>query len=270
MINLSKSSENELETVKDLQRLLKKARFNPGLIDGVFGPATHAAVISFQKSNGLIADGIVGPRTAFALGLVESEFINNVLPEFTTTRVSTMFPNTQVDNIKENLPFVLDSLVSCSLTEKPMVLMALSTIRAETESFLPISEYRSKFNTSPGGHPFDLYDYRSDLGNNRKGHGEKFKGRGFIQLTGRYNYEFFGKEIGVGSRLLRNPDLANEPNIAADLLSSFLKKKETAIKNALLLNNFAEARRLVNGGSHGLQRFIETYSVGDELVPDIS
>ena len=36
-----------------------------------------------------------------------------------------------------------------------MVLMALATIRAETESFEPISEGKSKFNTSPGGRPFD-------------------------------------------------------------------------------------------------------------------
>lgn len=70
-----------------------------------------------------------------------------------------------------------------------MVLMALSTIRAETEGFEPINEGLSKYNTSPGGHPFDLYDYRSDISNKRKDHGAKYKGRGLIQLTGRFNYE---------------------------------------------------------------------------------
>jgi peptidoglycan hydrolase-like protein with peptidoglycan-binding domain len=44
--------------VKRLQRRLKRRNFNPGLVDGDFGPATRAAVIAFQKSEGLLADGI--------------------------------------------------------------------------------------------------------------------------------------------------------------------------------------------------------------------
>lgn len=265
---LSINRENEPDDVRNLQRNLAKRHFNPGVIDGDFGPATLAAVIAFQKSRGLLPDGIVGPRTAFALGLVESEVINSALPHFTPTAVSHMFPFTQVDNIKENLPHVLNSLVEQSLVDKPMVLMAMSTIRAETESFRPISEYKSKYNTSPGGHPFDLYDYRRDIGNTRKGHGEKYKGRGFVQLTGRYNYEFYGKKIGLGQKLLRKPELANDQFYAAELLAVFLKDKERLIKLALLHNNLAEARRLVNGGSHGLDRFVETFRIGDERIPD--
>jgi len=268
MNTLGLNRQNNRQDVIELQRSLAKHRFNPGLIDGDFGPATHAAVVAFQKSRGLLPDGIVGPRTAFALGLAESEVINSTLPHFTATNVSHMFPFTQVDNIKQNLPYVLDGLVDQSLIEKPMALMAMATIRAETESFQPISEYQSKYNTSPGGHPYDLYDHRSDLGNSRKGHGEKFKGRGYIQLTGRYNYERYGKKIGLGQKLLRQPDMANEKNTAAALLAVFLKDKESAIKLALLHNNLAEARRLVNGGSHGLDRFVETYKIGDTRIPD--
>lgn len=43
------------EAVKELQRLL--------LVDGIFGPATEAAVKKFQKAHGITADGIVGPYT---------------------------------------------------------------------------------------------------------------------------------------------------------------------------------------------------------------
>jgi len=268
MKTLSLNRQNDKDAVESLQRALKASRFNPGLIDGVFGPATQAAVIAFQQSRELIPDGIVGPRTAFALGLVDSQVINNTLPDFTPTVVSHMFPFTQVDNIRENLPFVLDGLVEQTLIEKPMVLMAMATIRAETEAFVPISEYKSKYNTSPGGHPFDLYDYRKDIGNSRKGHGEKYKGRGFIQLTGRYNYEVYGEKIGLGQKLLKKPELANDKQYAAQLLAVFLKDKESAIKMALLHNNLAQARRLVNGGSHGLERFIETYQIGYDRVPD--
>src|SRR2546423_13317782 len=50
-----------------LQKRLKDLGFDPGEPDGRFGPGTTAAVIAFQQSPGLSADGIVGPNTAAAL-----------------------------------------------------------------------------------------------------------------------------------------------------------------------------------------------------------
>ncbi len=54
-------------TVQELQQLLTAKGFNPGPIDGIFGPSTLSAVISFQRFNGLDPDGIVGPLTWKAL-----------------------------------------------------------------------------------------------------------------------------------------------------------------------------------------------------------
>jgi peptidoglycan hydrolase-like protein with peptidoglycan-binding domain len=53
--------------VVELQRLLAQAGFNPGGADGVFGTRTRAAVIAFQRSRGLLVDGVCGPRTLAAL-----------------------------------------------------------------------------------------------------------------------------------------------------------------------------------------------------------
>ncbi|WP_224366097.1 C40 family peptidase [Hyalangium versicolor] len=50
-------------SVRDLQNLLKSKGFNPGPVDGQFGPKTKAAVLSFQKAKGISVDGIVGPQT---------------------------------------------------------------------------------------------------------------------------------------------------------------------------------------------------------------
>src|SRR5580698_10134288 len=102
--------------------------------------------------------------------------------------VAQIFPATPLANIEANLPAVLAALAAANLADKSMLLMALATIRAETGCFLPLSEGQSRFNTSPGGHPFDLYDSRRDLGNQGPPDGESFKGRGFIQITGRANY----------------------------------------------------------------------------------
>lgn len=56
-------------SVTDLQTRLKRAGFDPGPIDGIFGSRTRAAVISFQRSRGLAQDGIVGIQTWTALGV---------------------------------------------------------------------------------------------------------------------------------------------------------------------------------------------------------
>ena len=54
---------------KAIQQRLKELGYYKGSVDGVYGQGTRSAVISFQKANGLTADGIVGPKTAQALGI---------------------------------------------------------------------------------------------------------------------------------------------------------------------------------------------------------
>ena len=55
------------QSVKDAQSALKKAGFDPGAIDGIFGRQTQAAVMKFQQSKKLAADGVVGAKTWTAL-----------------------------------------------------------------------------------------------------------------------------------------------------------------------------------------------------------
>ena len=144
--------------------------------------------------------------------------------------------------------------------------MALATIRAETGNFTPLSEFQSKFNTPSGGPPFSLYDHRTALGNQGPPDGKNFRGRGYVQLTGRFNYQIHGAAIGLGNQLVTNPTLANDPDIAGKLLASFLKSKESKIRRALAQNNLKTARKLVNGGSHGLKQFKEAFNIGKTVI----
>ena len=56
------------DAVRKLQELLNKKGFDCGAADGIFGSKTYAAVVAFQKANGLSADGIAGPLTWGKLG----------------------------------------------------------------------------------------------------------------------------------------------------------------------------------------------------------
>ena len=188
--------------------------------------------------------------------------IVSLIPDITVEMARQILPYAPRVNIESNLPLVLSALATSQLADKPMVLMALATIGAETGRFAPISESESHYNTSPGGQPFDRYDSRADLGNLGPPDGERFKGRGFIQLTGRSNYALHGTSIGLGNQLIDDPELANDPGIAARLLASFLKLHETKIRAALDASDLREARRLVNGGSNGLPGFEEAYRTG--------
>lgn len=187
------------------------------------------------------------------------------LSQVTPQAVAKLFPDALGANIRKHLPSVLAGLQEFGLTDRDMVLMALATIRAETAGFEPISEYKSKYNTAPGGEPYALYDNRRALGNIAPGDGARFKGRGFIQLTGRDNYRRIGAKLGVD--LLNTPEMANDSQTAGRILACFLKAKEAKIRAALDQGDLAAARKLVNGGSHGLLRFQQTFKMGKGVFP---
>ena len=166
---------------------------------------------------------------------------------------------------------MLDGLRAAKLADKQMLNMALSTIRVETAGFVPIPEGQSAGNTVNS--PFDRYEPGSgvphnvshNLGNTQPGDGARFKGRGYVQVTGRDNYKRIGDQIGAD--LVGNPELANDPATAGRILAQFLKNKETTIRAALGSNDLTDARIAVNGGTHGLPEFIAAYNIGVHVLP---
>ena len=60
------------DEVVTLQKKLKQWGYYDGAVDGVFGAGTEKAVQYFQRKNGLTADGVVGAKTAAALGMTLS------------------------------------------------------------------------------------------------------------------------------------------------------------------------------------------------------
>jgi hypothetical protein len=63
----SPSLQRALVTTREIQIALVELGYDPGVIDGISGPRTRAAVKAFQSDAGLVADGIVGPKTRSAM-----------------------------------------------------------------------------------------------------------------------------------------------------------------------------------------------------------
>lgn len=188
---------------------------------------------------------------------------------FTHDFVSKIMPHASVTYIKRYWPTVLFALQTKQIDYESMVLMSLATISAEVGNFdITVREYVSHYNTTEIGrqrnHYFDKYDDRSDLGNQGKPDGYLYRGGGAIQLTGRDNFRRVGRQIGVP--LEDEPDLVSHPIVSSLALAQFLKNKEEEIKEALADMNLRTARKLVNGGSHGLDRFTETFRRGQKLI----
>ena len=92
-----------------------------------------------------------------------------------------------------------------------------------------------------------VYADRMGNGNEASGDGWKYRGRGFIQLTGKQNYADAGKALGID--LVNNPDLAADPKTAALIAIWFFKKN---IKRITDWANVEQITKIVNGGVIGL------------------
>jgi hypothetical protein len=92
----------------------------------------------------------------------------------------------------------------------------LNTVRFKT-----LQDAKDVVAAGPEAYFNKVYDGR--MGNNVSGDGYKYRGRGFIQITGKDMYNRVGKLIGTD--LVNNPDLANQPEIAAKIIPAFFKLK---------------------------------------------
>lgn len=94
------------------------------------------------------------------------------------------------------------------------------------------------------------------LGNTQVGDGAKYKGRGFIQLTGRHNYKKAGKELGLP--LEKNPSLVEKPDVAAQVAVWFWKHRVQP--NVTDFNDVGAVTKMINPGMRGLADRVENFN----------
>jgi len=89
------------------------------------------------------------------------------------------------------------------------------------------------------------YEGRQDLGNTHPGDGKRYMGRGFVQITGRANYN--KASLATGRDLVGNPDQALDPDIAARIIVAGMRDGWFTGKKMADYQSFRDMRRVVNG-----------------------
>jgi predicted chitinase len=92
------------------------------------------------------------------------------------------------------------------------------------------------------------------LGNDEPGDGFKYRGRGWIQLTGKANYR--AAAPAAGADIVNNPDLAAQPSVANNTALHYF---ETRVMNRTTASNIVQISRLVNGGNNGLAQRVAAF-----------
>lgn len=243
--------------------------------DGKFGPGTEKALKDWQTKNGLAADGIAGPATLAKLGIATAA------PASTTPAPTSSAPTPKVEGLnlaglKGHVPDAViaqipDTAAKFNITNNLRLAHFLSQCGHESGGFKAISEnlnyssdglkkifpkyFPGNLNESYARQPEKIASrvYASRMGNGDEAskEGYKFRGRGYIQLTGKSNYTAFAKFIGEDT--VANPDLVATKYPLASAAFFFDSNKLWAIcdKGADDATVTAVTKR-VNGGTIGL------------------
>jgi putative chitinase len=252
---------------------------------GKFGPKTEAAVKAWQKANGLKDDGIVGDATWSKLFGEEKPKSEVIKEDVVIAPVGSL----NIEKLKGHIPEAVlvqipETAKKFNITNNLRLAHFLAQCGHESGNFKAVSEnlnysadglkkifgkyFPGNLNESYARQPEKIaarvYASRMGNGDEASKEGFKFRGRGYIQLTGKNNYTNFSKFIGEDC--VANPDLVATKYPLASAAFFFDSNKLWSIcdKGADDATVTAVTKR-VNGGTIGindrLKHFKEYYNL---------
>jgi putative chitinase len=260
---------------EEVKKIQQKLGVDP---TGNFGPKTKAAVIAWQKANGLTDDGIVGPGT-WAKMFGTTAPAAAPAPSAPAPKVEGL----NLEGLKGHVPDAVlaqipDTAAKFGITNNLRLAHFLAQCGHESGGFKAVSEnlnysadglkrifpkyFPGNLSESYARQPEKIasrvYGSRMGNGDESSKEGFKFRGRGYIQLTGKSNYTAFAKFIGEDT--VANPDLVATKYPLASAAFFFNSNKLWAIcdKGADDATVTAVTKR-VNGGTIGLSDRIKHF-----------
>jgi putative chitinase len=263
---LLKKGDNN-ENVKKMQ---EKLGISPAVTN--FGPKTEEAVKAFQRKNGLTADGIVGPKTWEMI-------MGTSTPTPTPQPSAPIQPvgNLKLDKLKGHIPDAViaqipDTAAKFGINTPLRLAHFLAQCGHESGGFRAVQEnlnysakglngiFRKYFPTEASAASYarnpqkiasKVYGGRMGNGAEATGEGYKFRGRGYIQLTGKDNYKAFGGAIGEDMTATPDKVATHYPLLSAAWFFSkngLHKLADGGATDAVV----TQITKRVNGGTIGL------------------
>ena len=244
---------------------------------GKFGPKTEAALKTWQAANGLTPDGIAGPFTLSRLG-VEELPANTPTPVVSAPVAVSTTPSTfKLDKLKGHIPDAViaaipDTAARFGITTNLRLAHFLAQcghesggfratqenlnysakgLRGIFKKYFPTDALAAAYQRNPQKIANRVYGGRMGNGPEASGEGYKFRGRGYIQLTGKENYTAFDKT--VPEDILANPDLVASKYALASAAFFFNKNNLWRICDQGYTDQVVTSvTKRVNGGTIGL------------------
>lgn len=266
---------SEGEDVKKLQQFLGVD------VVGKFGPKTDAAVKAWQSAHGLTADGVVGPGTWAKMFPSSTPISAPVQQPVAQSTSPSLF---RLDKLKGHVPqAVIDAIPDTAAKFNITTPLRLAHFLAQCghesggfkatqenlnysakglrgifKKYFPTDAIAAAYQRNPQKIANKVYASRMGNGPESSGEGYKYRGRGFLQLTGKDNYTKFDKTVPEDT--VANPDLVAGKYALASAAFFFNSNKLWAIcdRGADAATVTAVTKR-VNGGTIGLQDRIKHF-----------